>query len=499
VCTILVAWRAGAAETLVLAANRDEFRGRPADEPAAIAPGVFAGRDRRAGGTWLAVGPSGLAAITNIAGAEPRDGAPSRGMLPLLALRGELPASFAPWSPFNLLVADAAGLRVIVHRGAPVPAETHRLAPGVHAIVNEPYGSAVSARARRAAVGGRPRRARRRRPLPPRRRVRHRIGDARGAGRRAARASLRACERAAVHGTRARLDSRGTPSDEPGMSVRLANLAGRAALLDGGGHAADVERASGGRFPSDPMAALQAWDAFASWGASLPAGAFEQAVDEERLGPPVPRPQKVVGIGVNYKEHAREAGMELPKQPMVFTKFASCLTGPRAAVRLSSETVDWEVELVVVVGRHARHVPAERALDCVAGYCVGQDVSDRRLQFADKPPQFSLGKSLDTFGPIGPAVVTLDALRDPNDLAIRCEIDGTTMQDGRTSDMIFSVPELLAFLSARIPLDPGDLVFTGTPAGVGSTRTPRRYLKPGETIVSTIEGLGTMSNRCVEA
>jgi hypothetical protein len=152
VCTILVAWRAGAAETLVLAANRDEFRGRPADEPAAIAPGVFAGRDRRAGGTWLAVGPSGLAAITNIAGAEPRDGAPSRGMLPLLALRGELPASFAPWSPFNLLVADAAGLRVIVHRGAPVPAETHRLAPGVHAIVNEPYGSAVSARARRAAV-----------------------------------------------------------------------------------------------------------------------------------------------------------------------------------------------------------------------------------------------------------------------------------------------------------------------------------------------------------
>jgi 2-keto-4-pentenoate hydratase/2-oxohepta-3-ene-1,7-dioic acid hydratase in catechol pathway len=283
------------------------------------------------------------------------------------------------------------------------------------------------------------------------------------------------------------------------MSVRLANLAGRAVLLDGDGRAADVEQASRGRFPSDPMAALSAWDAFAAWGAALPAGAFEQAVDGERLGPPIPRPQKVVGIGVNYKDHAREAAMELPKQPMVFTKFPSCLTGPRAPVRLSSATVDWEVELVVVIGRPARRVPAERALDYVAGYCVGQDVSDRRLQFADKPPQFSLGKSLDTFGPIGPAVVTLDALADPNDLAIRCEIDGVCMQDGRTSDMIFPVPELIAFLSARIPLEPGDLIFTGTPAGVGSTRTPRRYLKPGETIVSTIEGLGTMANPCVDA
>jgi 2-keto-4-pentenoate hydratase/2-oxohepta-3-ene-1,7-dioic acid hydratase in catechol pathway len=283
------------------------------------------------------------------------------------------------------------------------------------------------------------------------------------------------------------------------MSVRLADLAGRAVLLDADGRAADVEHASRGRFPSDPMAALDAWDAFVAWAAALPASAFTQDVDDERLGPPVPRPRKIVGIGVNYKDHAREAGMELPKQPMVFTKFPSCLTGPRAAVRLSSATVDWEVELVVVIGRPARRVPAERALECVAGYCVGQDVSDRRLQFADKPPQFSLGKSLDTFGPIGPAVVTLDALADPNDLAIRCEIDGVCMQDGRTSDMIFPVPELIAFLSARIPLEPGDLIFTGTPAGVGSTRTPRRYLEPGEVIVSTIEGLGTMSNRCVEA
>jgi 2-keto-4-pentenoate hydratase/2-oxohepta-3-ene-1,7-dioic acid hydratase in catechol pathway len=281
------------------------------------------------------------------------------------------------------------------------------------------------------------------------------------------------------------------------MSIALANLAGRAVALRDG-RAADVEQASGGRFAADPMAALAAWDAFVAWADALAAGAFEQAVEPARLGPPVPRPRKVFGIGVNYRAHAAEAGMELPKQPMVFTKFPSCLTGPQADIVLSGTTVDWEVELVVVVGRQARHVPAARAFDYVAGYCVGQDVSDRRLQFADKPPQFSLGKSLDTFGPIGPAVVQLADVRDANDLAIRCTIDGTVMQDGRTSDMIFSVPELIAFLSARLPLDPGDLIFTGTPAGVGSTQKPRRYLKGGEVVTSTIEGLGTLRNRCIE-
>jgi 2,4-diketo-3-deoxy-L-fuconate hydrolase len=245
------------------------------------------------------------------------------------------------------------------------------------------------------------------------------------------------------------------------------------------------------------MAAIAAWDDLVAWAATLGDAAFDGAAPDDALGPPVPRPAKVIGIGVNYRDHVREAGMDMPAQPMVFTKFPSCLVGPRADVVVWSERVDWEVELVVVIGRHTRRVPAERALAHVAGYCVGQDVSDRRLQFSDKPPQFSLGKSLDTFGPIGPAVVSLAGVADPGDLAIRCEIDGAVMQDGRTSDMIFPVPELIAFLSARIPLDPGDLVFTGTPAGVGSTRTPRRYLRPGECVTSTIESVGTMRNRCV--
>jgi 2-keto-4-pentenoate hydratase/2-oxohepta-3-ene-1,7-dioic acid hydratase in catechol pathway len=279
------------------------------------------------------------------------------------------------------------------------------------------------------------------------------------------------------------------------MAIALANLQGRAQLVLGD-RMADVERASGGRFPADPMAALAEWDALRDWAAGI--GAGDAPLDPARLGPPVPRPSKVFGIGVNYRGHAEEAKMQLPKQPMVFTKFPSCLVGPRADVVVTSKYVDWEAELVVVVGRRGRRIPAARALEHVAGYCAGQDISDRKLQFSDNPPQFSMGKSLDTFGPIGPAVFSLDAFADPDDLAISCDLDDWRVQDARTSDMIFGVPELVAYLSSLCTLEPGDLIFTGTPAGVGSTRDPRRYLTPGETITTTIEGIGRLVNRCVE-
>jgi len=282
------------------------------------------------------------------------------------------------------------------------------------------------------------------------------------------------------------------------MSVRLASVGGRATVVVDGGRV-DVERASGGRFGADPMAALAAWEAFATWAAGLRPGDAEGPLDESALGPPVPRPAKVFAIGVNYRGHVQEAGMEMPKTPMVFTKFPSCLSGPRADVVLSSDYVDWEVELVVVIGRGGRAIPAGRAREHVAGYCAGQDISDRKLQFSDKPPQFCLGKSIDGFGPLGPAVVALDAFADPDDLALACDVDAERMQDGRTSDMIFPVGELIAWISARCTLAPGDLVFTGTPAGVGSTRSPRRYLKAGEVITSAIEGIGTLVNRCVPA
>jgi 2,4-didehydro-3-deoxy-L-rhamnonate hydrolase len=287
------------------------------------------------------------------------------------------------------------------------------------------------------------------------------------------------------------------PAEEDSVvSVRMANLKGRATLLAGDA-AVDVEHASGGRFRPDPMEVLGRWEAFANWARGVRAGDATSRFSEADLGPPVPRPAKVLAIGVNYKAHAREAGLELPKTPMVFTKFPSCLVGPRADVVLSSAFVDWEVELVVVMARGGRSIPEARALEHVAGYTVGQDISDRRLQFSDKPPQFSLGKSIDTFGPIGPAVVTLDGLADPNDLGLTCDVGDERMQDGRTSDLIFAVPALVAYLSQHVTLAPGDLIFTGTPAGVGSTREPRRYLKPGEVITSTIEGVGTLVNRCV--
>ncbi len=280
------------------------------------------------------------------------------------------------------------------------------------------------------------------------------------------------------------------------MSIRFVNLGGRASV-ELSGVVADVERRSNGRFSSDPMAVVGQWDAFVGWASGLKRGDGDAALDESALGPPVTRPAKVYGIGMNYREHAKEAGLEIPTAPVVFTKFPNCLAGPRADVRLSSTYVDWEVELVVVVGRRGRGIPAARAFEHVAGYSVGQDISDRKAQFADKPPQFSMGKSYDTYGPIGPALVSLDAVSSPNDLALTCDVNGERMQDARTSDMIFSVAELVAFLSKRCTLEPGDLIFTGTPSGVGSTRNPRRYLKPGEEIVSTIEGIGTLVNRCV--
>src|SRR5205814_1175646 len=199
---------------------------------------------------------------------------------------------------------------------------------------------------------------------------------------------------------------------------------------------------------------------FVGWAHGLRSGDADAALYESDLGPPVPRPAKVFGIGMNYREHAKEAGMEIPKTPVVFTKFPNCLVGPRADVVLSSAYVDWEVELVVAIGRRGRRIAEDHVFEYVAGYCAGQDVSDRRVQFADMPPQFSMGKSIDTYGPIGPSLVSIDAFSDPNDLALSCDVAGERMQDARTSDMIFSVPQLVAFLSSLCTLEPGDLIFT---------------------------------------
>jgi len=277
--------------------------------------------------------------------------------------------------------------------------------------------------------------------------------------------------------------------------VRIANIAGRLALISGD-TAVDVEKASDGEFGSAPQAIYERWADFTAWAstATLPAGDPFGAHD---LGAPAPAPRQVLAIGLNYSEHAAESGYAAPDaEPPVFTKFSSCIVGPEAEVALpAGGRTDWEVELVAVIGRRAYQVPVEDALSYVAGYAVCQDISERTLQMAATPPQFSLGKSLPGFGPIGPWLVTLDEFDDPNDLELGCAIDGEQVQLGRTRDMIFSVPALVSKLSAAIALLPGDVIFTGTPSGVGVGRSPQRFLQAGEELVSHIEGIGQLHQR----
>jgi 2,4-diketo-3-deoxy-L-fuconate hydrolase len=278
------------------------------------------------------------------------------------------------------------------------------------------------------------------------------------------------------------------------MAFRLATVNDRAVLIAHDG-VYDLARHSGGRFPADPMQAIARHEELHAVAARLdrvpdaPVGSVE-------LGVCVPRPRKVFAIGLNYRSHAVETGMEMPQNPLVFTKFPSCLTGPTADVVVYGPTTDWEAELVVVIGARARDVAPGHAWQAVAGLTCGQDISERMTQFAARPPHFDLGKSYDTFGPIGPAVVSLDQLATPDDLAITCDVNERRRQEARTSDLIFDVPALIAYISNVCTLEPGDLIFTGTPAGVGATT--RTFLAPGDTIVTTIEGIGTLRNRCVE-
>lgn len=281
--------------------------------------------------------------------------------------------------------------------------------------------------------------------------------------------------------------------------MRVGNVADRLVLIVGN-TALDVEDASDGQFSSDPHAVYSRWSAFTDWArsAQLPLGV---AFDPAQLGSPSPTPRQVLAVGLNYSDHASESGFTVPDdEPPVFTKFPSCIVGQHGEVTLpDGGNTDWEVELVAVIGRRAHQVDVQDALDYVAGFAVGQDLSERKLQMAATPPQFSLGKSLPGFGPIGPWLVTLDEFDDPHDLELSCSIDGEQVQCGRTSDLIFSVPVLISKLSAAMPLLPGDVVFTGTPAGVGLARSPQRFLQPGEELVSRIEGIGELRQRFVAA
>jgi 2-keto-4-pentenoate hydratase/2-oxohepta-3-ene-1,7-dioic acid hydratase in catechol pathway len=216
-----------------------------------------------------------------------------------------------------------------------------------------------------------------------------------------------------------------------------------------------------------------------------------------RLLPPVPRPSKIVAVGRNYHEHAAEEGQMAPADPIVFTKFPNALVGDGADIvwrAAYTSQVDYEAELAGVVGRQARDVPVERALEHVLGYTCCNDVSARDLQFGDG--QWVRGKSLDTFCPLGPWIVTTDEIPDPGALRIRCLVNDEVVQDASTAAMVHGVAELIAFCSRFMTLEPGDVIATGTPAGVGVFRQPPRFLGGGDEVVVEIEGIGRLTNRC---
>ena len=277
--------------------------------------------------------------------------------------------------------------------------------------------------------------------------------------------------------------------------MRIANLSGRLVLLHEG-KAVDVEQASKGAFGSEPQAVYERWEEFTAWaaGADLTGGT---AFGPQDLGSPAPAPRQVLAVGLNYRDHAAESGFEAPKGlPPVFTKFVTSVSGPVTDVRLpKGGHTDWEVELVAVIGRRAHQVSAADAWGHIAGLAVGQDISERIIQLAGPAPQFSLGKSYPGFAPIGPWLVTPDEFENPDDLELRCTVNGEEVQKGRTRDLIFSVPALIVGLSAVVPLLPGDVIFTGTPAGVGLGRDPQRWLAEGDELVSTIEGIGELRQR----
>jgi 2-keto-4-pentenoate hydratase/2-oxohepta-3-ene-1,7-dioic acid hydratase in catechol pathway len=273
--------------------------------------------------------------------------------------------------------------------------------------------------------------------------------------------------------------------------MRIASLNDRLVLLHNNG-VVDVGAASAGLFSHRIADVYDRWDEFCTWTASQePRGAED--FDEAELGSPSPAPRQIIAFGLNYRDHATEAGIAAPGGlPPVFTKFLSSMTGPHTTVTLPGGNVDWEVELAVVIGRTAHHISETDAWDYIAGVTVAQDLSERVLQMSGPAPQFSLGKSYPGFLPLGPALVTIDELDDPNALGLTTVLNGETVQDGNTRDLIMPVATLLAQLSNVITLYPGDVIITGTPAGVGMGRKPPRYLADGDVLTSTIEGIGTI-------
>jgi 2-keto-4-pentenoate hydratase/2-oxohepta-3-ene-1,7-dioic acid hydratase in catechol pathway len=283
-------------------------------------------------------------------------------------------------------------------------------------------------------------------------------------------------------------------------SARLGCVDGRAVFITTSltGYI-DIEKVSGGKLSSDPMACFENWAEVCKVATNLSQADESSAItlDSNKLECPVPRPRQIFAIGINYKAHAAEMNNPLPSQPLVFTKFQSSLNSPNGAVTLVGEKCDFEAELVAVIAKGGRNISASEAWCHVAGLCVGQDVSDRALQYANTPPQFSLGKSRAGFTPIGPWITDAASLTTRGNLEMTCRVSGEIMQHTQTDDMIFEIPEIISYLSSICELFPGDVIYTGTPSGVGAGRTPQRFLHAGDVIETTIQDLGKLINKCI--
>lgn len=252
-------------------------------------------------------------------------------------------------------------------------------------------------------------------------------------------------------------------------------------------------------FPDDRSFFMAGKDALASAESALKSGQGQfVSLAEVQILAPVLHPSKILCIGLNYRDHALESGMEIPKVPTVFLKLPNSITGPDAPILLPalSSQPDYEAELAVVIGKHGKNIQQQDWEQFIFGYTILNDISARDVQLATS--QWSLGKSFDTFAPIGPCIVTHDEIPDPHALDIQLTIDGEVLQHSNTKELIFRLPQLLEYISAIVPLEPGDILSTGTPAGVGLGRTPKRWLRPNENIAIEIEKIGALRNFTVQ-
>ena len=278
------------------------------------------------------------------------------------------------------------------------------------------------------------------------------------------------------------------------MGYKLGSVSGKAVLIKNDSYH-DVNTISNGDISSNSIEALSNTNKLNELNDNLDNFDPTGNINDINLDPPV-IPRNVFAVGLNYKKHAEESSLEIPAFPMIFTKHSTCISGPKSDICMKSDMVDYEAELVFVIGKGGKDIKINEAWNHVAGLCVGQDISDRPVQFHATPPQFNLGKSFDTFGPIGPYIVSTDLLDNKESLKLKCWVNDELRQETSTDDLIFGIPYLISYISEFITLNTGDVIFTGTPAGVGATQG--KFLKDGDILKTSIEGIGSLKNKCVK-